>query len=142
MVLLLKLLDYHFLVKALSMELYMGLIAALFTGFGIYMGLKLTRRKTALAEVESSLAQEESLELGKISAFELDQEKITQLGISTREYEVLELIAKGNSNQEIADYLFISLNTVKTHSSNLFSKLDVKRRTQAVQQARALRILP
>ena len=64
------------------------------------------------------------------------------LGISKREYEVLELMARGLSNQEIADALFVSINTIKTHVSNLFLKLDTKRRTQAIQKAKELRLIP
>ena len=73
--------------------------------------------------------------------FVLDEEKLRQLGISKREHEVLELIASGLSNQEIADKLFVSINTVKTHSSSLFLKLDASRRTQAIQKAKELRII-
>ena len=62
-------------------------------------------------------------------------------GLTPRELEVLQLIAQGLSNQEIADRLFLSLNTVKTHTSNVFSKLDVQRRTQAIQKAKELGLL-
>lgn len=72
---------------------------------------------------------------------EIDQQKIQELGISSREYEILQEIAQGLSNKEIAEKLFVSESTVKTHVSNLFSKLDVKRRTQAIQQAKSLKIL-
>lgn len=71
----------------------------------------------------------------------IDEEKIAALGISKREYEILELIAKGLSNREIGEQLHISENTIKTHVSNLFTKLDVKRRTQAIRQAKLLRII-
>ncbi|MDX2248063.1 MAG: response regulator transcription factor [Bacteroidia bacterium] len=126
---LLKYLDYRFLVRDISMEIYMGLIASLFTGVGIWMGLKLTRPKVAVppAVMEKFTPQADRLET---------------LGISPREYEVLELLAQGLSNQEIADKLFVSLNTVKTHTSNLFTKLEARRRTQAVQRAKELGVLP
>jgi NarL family two-component system response regulator LiaR len=124
----LKYIEYRFFVRALSLEFYLGLIAVLFTIVGIWVGLKLTRRKTIIVAAPA----------GKLP---VDEEKIKQLGISKREYEVLELIASGLSNQEIADKLFVSLNTVKTHSSNLFLKLDVKRRTQAIQKAKDLRLI-
>lgn len=65
----------------------------------------------------------------------------TKLGLSKRELEVLQLIADGHSNQEIADLLFVSLNTAKTHISHIYAKLGVSRRTQAVQKARALAAL-
>ena len=71
----------------------------------------------------------------------IDKAKIKELGISNREYEVLELIGKGHSNQEIAQQLFISESTVKSHVSNLLSKLDAKRRTQALTNAKAQGIL-
>jgi NarL family two-component system response regulator LiaR len=125
----LKYIEYRFFVRALSLEFYLGLVAVLFTIVGIWVGLKLTRKKTI---VMAALAGE----------FLVNEEKIKQLGISKREYEVLQLIASGLSNQEIADKLFVSLNTVKTHSSNLFLKLDVKRRTQAIQKAKNLQLIP
>ncbi|MEZ4776719.1 MAG: response regulator transcription factor [Bacteroidia bacterium] len=126
---LLKYLDYRFLVRDISMEIYMGLIATLFTGVGIWMGLKLTKPKIVVPPRE-------------LERFTPDNSCLEQTGISPREYEVLELLAQGLSNQEIADKLFVSLNTVKTHTSNLFSKLDVRRRTQAVQRAKELGLLP
>lgn len=126
---LLKYLDYRFLVRDLSIEIYLGIIALICTGLGIWMGLKLTRPKVIV-------------QAGSGEEFNLDEQTLSQLGISKREYDVLELMAQGLSNQEIANQLFISLNTVKTHSSNLFSKLEVKRRTQAVQRAKELQLLP
>lgn len=126
---LLKFMDYRLFVHDISMEVYIGLIAAIFTILGIWMGLKLTKPKVVVEQAQ-------------LDEFVLDSGKLADLGMSKREYDVLELMAQGLSNQEIADKLFISLNTVKTHSSNLFMKLDVKRRTQAVQHAKELGILP
>jgi NarL family two-component system response regulator LiaR len=126
LVTLLKFFEYWFFVKALPWEYYIGLIALFFTGIGIWAGLKLTRPK---------------VEIIVANTYVIDDEKIKTLGISKREHEVLELMASGLSNQEIADKLFVSLATVKTHSSNLFSKLDVKRRTQAIQRAKELRLI-
>lgn len=126
---LLKYLDYRFLVRDISMEIYMGLIASLFTGVGIWMGLKLTRPKIVVQPRE-------------LEKFAPDHSRLEELGISPREYEVLELLAQGLSNQEIADKLFVSLNTIKTHTSNLFTKLEARRRTQAVQRAKELGVLP
>ncbi|MFY7671156.1 response regulator transcription factor [Tenacibaculum sp. MEBiC06402] len=77
----------------------------------------------------------------KESATEINHQKIKQLEITSREYEVLELIAKGFSNKEIADTLFLSESTIKTHVSNLLTKLNAKRRTQAVQIAKELEII-
>ena len=72
---------------------------------------------------------------------EIDRDKIEELGLSQREYEVLTKISEGLSNREIAERLFVSENTIKTHVSNLYIKLDARRRTQAVQKAKALNIL-
>jgi ATP/maltotriose-dependent transcriptional regulator MalT len=93
----------------------------------VWVGLKLTRRKTIIITN---------------SNFQFDESRLEKAGISKREYEVLELMAKGFSNQEIADKLFVSLNTIKTHSSNLFLKLEAKRRTQAIQKAKELNLIP
>jgi NarL family two-component system response regulator LiaR len=126
LIFLLKFIEYRFLVRDLSLEFYIGAIAIFFTVLGVWAGLKLTKRKTIIITNP---------------AFHFDQSRIDSLGISKREYEVLELMAKGLSNQEIADKLFVSLNTIKTHSSNLFLKLVVSRRTQAVQKAKELQLI-
>lgn len=123
----LKFIEYRLLIRDLSLEFYMGAIAVLFTVLGVWAGLKLSKKKTIIITNP---------------AFQFDQTRLDSLGISKREYEVLELMAKGFSNQEIAGKLFVSLNTVKTHSSNLFLKLEVSRRTQAVQKAKELQLLP
>lgn len=126
LILLLKVIEYRFLVRDLSLEFYIGAIAIFFTVLGVWVGLKLTKKKTVIITNP---------------AFQFDQTRLDKRGISRREYEVLELMAKGLSNQEIADRLFVSLNTIKTHSSNLFLKLDVNRRTQAVQKAKELQLI-
>jgi two-component system, NarL family, response regulator LiaR len=126
LVALLKFFEYRFFIRDLSMEIYVGVVAILFTALGIWAGLKLTRKKIVLVAGD----------------FHQDTEVLNRLGISKREQEVLDLISKGHSNQEIADKLFVSINTVKTHSSNLFQKLEVSRRTQAIQRAKELRIIP
>lgn len=123
---LLKVVEYRFLVRDLSLEVYIGLVAALFTGLGIWVGPRLMRRKVVVVRPD----------------FVLDQAALEKLGISKREHEVLELMAQGHSNQEIAGKLFVSVNTVKTHLANLFLKLEVSRRTQAVQKAKDLRLIP
>ena len=126
---LLKFLEFRYIVRALSLELYMGLLAVFFTAVGVWTGLKLTRKKQiVLADPQVP--------------FSISEENVKNLGISKRELEVLELIAAGLTNQEIADKLFVSLNTIKTHSSNLFIKLEVKRRTQALQRAKTLHLIP
>jgi NarL family two-component system response regulator LiaR len=123
---LLKLIEYRYWFSDFSMELSFGVMALLFTGLGIWAGLRLTRRTVVLINPD----------------FRLDEAELERRGISKREYEVLELMAQGFSNQEIADKLFVSLNTVKTHSSNLFAKLGAKRRTEAIRRAKELRLLP
>lgn len=122
----LKYFEYRLFVRDLSLEFYVGLVAVFFTVLGVWAGLRLTRKKIVVASPD----------------FLLDETALEKLGISKREKEVLDLIAIGLSNQEIADKLFVSLNTVKTHSSNLFQKLEVSRRTQAVQRAKELRLIP
>jgi NarL family two-component system response regulator LiaR len=129
LIFILKFIEYRFLVRDLSLEFYLGVVAVLFTVIGIWAGLKITGKKTVIITQPAM-------------DFRLDEENLKQRGISRREYEVLELMASGLSNQEIADKLFVSLNTVKTHLSNLFIKLDVKRRTQAIQKAKELRLIP
>ncbi|MCB0606192.1 MAG: response regulator transcription factor [Lewinella sp.] len=127
---LLKGIEYRYYLRELSVEFYVGAVAVLFSGLGIWMGLKLTqafRRK----ETPRAVSPKEDPDPGMVE----------KLGISPRELEVLQLMAEGYSNQEIADKLFISLNTVKTHTSNLFSKLDVRRRTQAIQRGKELALL-
>jgi two-component system, NarL family, response regulator LiaR len=126
LVALLRFIEYRFFIHDLSLEFYVGTIALLFTGLGIWAGLRLTRRKTVLVN----------------SNFVLNEIEIKRRGVSPRELEVLELIARGLSNQEIADGLFVSLNTIKTHTSNIFLKLEVKRRTQAIQKAKELQFIP
>jgi two-component system, NarL family, response regulator LiaR len=122
----LKFIEYRYLVRDFSLEFYLGAVAVLFTGLGVWAGRRLTRRKVVIATPD----------------FKLNDGELQRLGISKREYEVLELMAQGLSNQEIADKLFVSLNTIKTHSSNLFMKLDARRRTQAVRRAKELGLLP
>lgn len=126
LVFLLKFLEYRFIIRDLSFEFYFGIVAILFTALGIWAGLKLTRKKIVLVGPQ----------------FILNEPELLRLGISKRELEVLESISRGLSNQQIADKLFVSLNTIKTHSSNLFLKLEVSRRTQAVQRAKELRLIP
>jgi len=125
---LLKWLEFRFMVRDLSLEIYLTILAVFFTVLGIWAGLKLTRKKIV------------TITLGP--DFILNEFELNKLGISKREHEVLEWMAKGLSNQEIADKLFVSLNTVKTHTSNLFLKLEVSRRTQAIQKAKQLRLIP
>lgn len=126
LVFVLKYLEYLLIVRDLTIEVYIGIVALFFTAMGVWVGLKLTRMKVVMVGPE----------------FILNATELQRLGISKREHEVLELMSKGLSNQEIADKLFVSLNTIKTHSSNLFLKLEVSRRTQAIQKAKELRLIP
>ena len=130
----LRLVEYRFLVVEHSIELYGGLIALLFAGVGVWLGLKLTRKKEVVVfkEVMVSAAV----------PFALNDERLRELGVTPREREILELIANGMSNREIAEKLFVSENTVKTHSTRLFDKLGAKRRTQAVQLGKELGLIP
>ena len=120
---------YRFVLLRHATEWYVGLIALIFTILGIWAGIRWTRKP---APVFNSAPGQE------LSA----PPDLPQFGITPREYEVLLLLAQGYSNQEIADRLFVSLNTIKTHLANLFSKLDVQRRTQAIEKARLLGLLP
>ena len=123
----LKVIEYRFLVVEHSLEIYGGLVAAVFAMLGIWLGLKLTRVKEVVKEV---------VVVRDAQPFALDAARLDALGITPREYEILTLIAAGLSNREIAAQLFVSENTVKTHSSRLFDKLNARRRTQAVQIAK------
>ena len=130
----LKWMEYRFLVLEHSLEIYGGLIAATFAALGIWLGLKLTRKE------ERVVIKEVSVPAGE--PFLPNDTKRESLGITPRELEILELIAQGLSNREIAGKLFVSENTVKTHSSRVFDKLGAKRRTQAVQLGKEFGLLP
>ena len=129
----LKLIEYRYLVVEHSLEIYGGLVALVFSIVGLWLGLKLTRVKKVPVEVRVPVP----VEVRVSDPFVVDQSRLNAIGITPREYEILELIAAGLSNREIAEKLFVSENTVKTHSSRLFDKLNAKRRTQAVQLAKA-----
>jgi DNA-binding CsgD family transcriptional regulator len=118
----LRWLEYQYAVRTFSTEIYIVLIAAAFTVLGIWLGHRLTRR-------------------GTDPDFEKNAQALHYLGVSEREYEVLALLADGLSNREIAERLFVSPNTVKTHLMHLYEKLGVSRRTQAIHKARELRLI-
>jgi DNA-binding CsgD family transcriptional regulator len=130
----LKWTEYRFLVIEHSIEIYGGLTAATFAVLGIWLGLKLTGTK------ERVVVKEVLVPAGE--PFVPDERKREDLGITRREFEILELIAQGMSNREIAGKLYVSENTVKTHSSRVFDKLGAKRRTQAVQLGKEFGLLP
>ena len=130
----LKWIEYRFLVVEHSIEIYGGLIAASFAVLGIWLGLRLTRTQLKVVVRE--------VPVPAVQPFVPDEKKREHLGLTRRELDILELIAQGMSNREIAEKLYVSENTVKTHSSRIFCKLGAKRRTQAVQLAKELGLLP
>jgi NarL family two-component system response regulator LiaR len=131
---LLKWLEWRFIIVSYAFEIYAGFIAVIFTGLGIWLALKLSKPKTTTVTVEK--------EIHVNGNFVLNERALDEMGISKRELEVLALMAQGLSNQEIAERLFVSLNTIKTHSSKVFEKLEVQRRTQAVEKAKRMSIIP
>jgi DNA-binding CsgD family transcriptional regulator len=134
LIVVLRLIEFRFLIAQHSIEIYGALIAALFAGLGIWLGLKLTK-KTEVVVVKE-------VPVPTTQPFSLNEERVKDLGITKRELQILELIAQGLSNREIADKLFVSENTVKTHSSRLFDKLSARRRTQAVQIGKEMGLIP
>lgn len=142
LIVLLKLIEYQFLVIERSIEIYSGLIALFFASVGIWLGLKLTKHKETVVVKEVPVEVKVEVPVPMREPFTLNQTRLQQLGITTRELEILQLIAGGMSNREIAEKLFVSENTVKTHSSRLLDKLSAKRRTQAVQIAKEMRLIP
>ncbi|HEX8903452.1 MAG TPA: response regulator transcription factor [Longimicrobiaceae bacterium] len=134
----LKLVEYRFLVVEHSVEIYGGIIAALFAGLGIWLGLRLTRTRVVVREVPVPV----EVPARAAEPFVADEARVRQLGITPRELEILQAIAAGLSTREIAARLFVSENTVKTHSSRLFDKLNARRRTQAVQIAKEAGLIP
>ncbi len=128
--------EYRFLVIDHSIEIYSGLIAATFAAVGIWLGLKLTRKQ------ERIVVKEVPVTVPLADPFCPNEAKREELAITPREMETLELIAQGLSNREIAEKLFVSENTVKTHSSRVFDKLGARRRTQAVQLGKEFGLLP
>ncbi|MDP4264504.1 MAG: LuxR C-terminal-related transcriptional regulator [Bacteroidota bacterium] len=133
---LLKWLELRFIIFDHSFEIYIGFIAVIFTALGIWLALRLSKPKIETVVVEKEVY------VNRNENFVLDTSLVSQLELRKRELEILGLLAQGHSNQEIAAKLFVSLSTVKTHIQNLFEKLDVKRRTQAVEKAKRLNLIP
>lgn len=121
--------QWKFFIASNSTEIYIGIIAVLFTCLGIWVAAQFAKARTVI--VEKEVAKD----------FAINETELKKLNLTSREYEVLQLIAEGKSNAEIAQALYLSVSTVKTHLSNLFSKMDVKSRTQAIEKARRLRII-
>ncbi|MBK7307706.1 MAG: DNA-binding response regulator [Chitinophagaceae bacterium] len=133
---LLRWLELRFIIFDHAVEIYIGAIAVIFTALGIWLALKLTKPKIERVVVEKEIYIEKNRE------FVFNEAEFTRLGISKRELEVLQLMAEGLSNAEIAGRLYVSLNTIKTHASNIFFKLDAGRRTQAIEKAKSLCLIP
>lgn len=142
LIVLLRLVEYRWLVLTHSFELYGALLAIIFAAVGIWVGLRLTTPKVVveerivLREVPGTVPQ------APLADFSRDDDQVAALGVTPRELEILGLLAEGLSNREIAERLYVSENTVKTHASRLFDKLEVRRRTQAVQRGQQLRLIP
>ena len=132
---LLKWLELRLIIFDHAFEIYVGAIAAVFTGLGIWLALKLSKPKVETVIVEKEIYV-------RRDSFLLNEQALNSLNLSKRELEVLQLMAEGLSNHEIAERLYVSLSTIKTHSRNLFDKLGVARRTQAIDRAKKLFIIP
>ena len=142
---LLKWLELRFLIINHALEMYVGAIAVVFTSLGIWLALKLMKPKVQTVIVEKEVVVNKVVEKEVYinnSSFVLNEKEVATLSLSKRELEVLQLMSQGLSNQEISSQLYVSLNTIKTHSSKVFEKLDVKRRTQAVEKAKRLSLIP
>lgn len=131
----LKWLQWKFLIVDNALDIYIGLIAVFFTLLGVWVATQLVKPKVQTVVVEKEVI------ITPPAENIIDEAELSKLNLSNREYEVLQLLAKGYSNAAIAENLFLSLSTVKTHVSNLFIKMDVKSRTQTIEKARRLRII-
>jgi len=133
LLILLKWLEWRFIIFDHAIEVYSGALALVFTALGIWLAVKLARPKVRTVVIVQPAPE--------APGQDIDEKEMARLGLSGREQEVLQLMAEGLSNQEIADRLFVSLNTVKTHCSRIFEKLDVRRRTQAIEKSKRLRLI-
>jgi DNA-binding CsgD family transcriptional regulator len=130
----LKWLQWKFLIVENSLDIYIGLIAVFFTILGVWIATQMAKTKV------QTLIVEKEIYVNTPDAFVINEAELQKLNLSNREYEMLQLLTKGYSNAEIAEHLFISLSTVKTHVSNLLLKMEVKSRTQAIEKAKRLKI--
>lgn len=137
----LQLIEYRLVVIERSVELYGALVATIFATIGIWIGLRITRKRETIV-VREVLVRASGPGSEPASAFRPDTTQQQRLGITARELEILAFVARGLSNREIAAQLFVSENTVKTHCSRAFNKLGAARRTQAVQLGKELGLLP
>lgn len=115
-----------------GMEIWIAVFSILFFIIGIFLSRKMFQKE---------IIKEKEVIVEVPAGSEIDPKQLSKLGLSKREYEILQLITEGLSNQQIADKLFISENTIKKHISNLFLKLDVERRTEAIKKAKTLRVI-
>ena len=134
LLLLLNWLEWHFVIIEHAFEIYATAIAVIFTGLGIWLAIKLITPKEKTVIIEKQVFTN--------AEFVLNEDELNRLRLSTRELEVLELMAQGLSNRQIADRLFVSVNTIKTHAASLFLKLEAERRTQAIEKAKRLSLIP
>lgn len=131
----LKWLKWNFLIVDNAIDIYVGLIAVVFTILGVWVATQLIKPKTETVIVEKEVIIHQPKE------FVLNRSALEQLNLTNREYEILQLIVQGHSNAEIASHLFLSLSTIKSHVSNLYSKMDVKSRFQAISKAKEIEIV-
>ena len=135
LVIVLKWLQWKFLIVDNAIDIYIGLVAVFFTIMGIWVATQLVKPK-----VETVIVEKEIM-VPQPKKFIINQAELKKLNLNSREYEVLQLLAKGHSNADMAASLFLSLSTIKTHVSNLYFKMDVKSRTQAITKAKQLKII-
>jgi len=131
----LKWLQWKYVIADHSVEIYIGAVALLFTVLGIWIAHKIIKPRT-----EKIIVEKEILVPAKHEQI-FDQAAWEKLGLTSRENDVLQLLVKGYSNAEIAEKLFLSVSTIKTHVSNIFFKLDVSSRVKAIEKARTLNII-
>ncbi len=123
--------QWKFLIVDNAVDIYIGLVAVFFTTLGVWIAMQLVKPKIQTVVVEKEVPEK----------FLLNEAELQKLNLSGREYEVLQLMAKGYSNAAIAEKLFLTVSTIKTHTSNLFLKMEVKSRTQAIEKAKRLKII-
>lgn len=132
LILVLKYFEYRYFIGSLDAEIYIAVVSVIFTGLGMWIGYKILSNKKSITIIK---------EVEKNDSIEIDQNQLDILNFNNREYEILKLISTGMTNREISEELFIAIPTVKTHTSNLYSKMDVKNRTQAVHKARTMKLI-
>jgi len=132
----LKWLQWKFLIVDNAIDIYIGLVAVFFTALGIWVAKQLIKPKTQTVIIEKEVF------ISQTEAFTVNEIELKRLNLNSREYEILQLLAKGYSNKDISENLFLSISTIKTHVSNLYVKMDIKSRTQAIEKAKRLKIIP